>query len=317
MLNRIVLIIVSFAIAPSVFAFAPQPAQSPGRWNGFWSQYGASTDGPLSGSQSALHQKRWLILRGVDDDSNSDSDEVVRMMPWPLSFIPASPYLNNELAGDAGWDPLRFVKTREDLFFYREAEIKHARIAMLGSLGWPVSELYHNVLASALQLPNLLQDGKVPSILNGGIDNTYFLASLGGFFAVGATLEFELMRRKKETPESLRNFFDMWREDDWETPGNYQFDPLDLGRRLTNNDREGKKTLQTIEIFNGRMSMIANTGFVVQEAITGKPLVEETPQFFRFTAAGMDAVNSVLGGGTGSSWWIQEHPFFLDSLPSV
>lgn len=144
-----------------------------------------------------------------------------RNMGFPLGLLgfKSSPYLNGELAGDAGWDPMRIVRSRDQLFLYREAEIKHARIAMLGALGWPISELYHGFIASKLGLDNLLLDGKVPSVLNGGIDNFYILASLGGFFTVGSVLELELIRRKKETPASLRNFFDMWREDDWETPG--------------------------------------------------------------------------------------------------
>jgi len=212
-----------------------------------------------------------------------------RVFSWPGP----SPALNNELAGDAGFDPCGFVKTREDLFLYREAEIKHSRIAMLGSLGFPISELYHQVLSKNLGLPNLLQDGKVPSILNGGIENEYFLASLGGFFAVGATLELELARRKRDTPESLRNFLDLWREDDWETPGNYQFDPLRLGKTLCGDDPNKKKLLQTIELFNGRMSMLAVTGYTAQEYFTGKPLIEETPQFFYFPEA-QAAVDAVL-----------------------
>ena len=151
---------------------------------------------------------------------------------------------------------------------------------MLGSLGWPVSELYHAAIAAKLNLPNLLQEGRVPSVLNGGLSNEYFLASLGGFAAVGAVLELELIRRKRETPVELRNFFDMFREDDWETPGNYRFDPLKVGKTLCGDDPSKKRILQSVEIFNGRMSMIACVGFIAQEAFTGKPLISQTPQFF-------------------------------------
>jgi len=38
--------------------------------------------------------------------------------------------------------------------------------------------------------------------------------------------------------------------------------------------------MQTIEVFNGRLSMVATVGFVVQEAVTGLPMVQETPFFF-------------------------------------
>jgi Chlorophyll A-B binding protein len=46
-----------------------------------------------------------------------------------------------------GFDPLGIVKSKEQLFILREAEIKHARIAMLAAIGWPVSELCHYTLA--------------------------------------------------------------------------------------------------------------------------------------------------------------------------
>ena len=43
---------------------------------------------------------------------------------------------------DVGFDPLGFAKNKEDLLNYREAEIKHARLAMLAAAGWPLSELF-------------------------------------------------------------------------------------------------------------------------------------------------------------------------------
>lgn len=46
-----------------------------------------------------------------------------------------SKILDGSLAGDAGFDPVRFAKNKEMLFLFREAEIKHARIAMLAALG--------------------------------------------------------------------------------------------------------------------------------------------------------------------------------------
>jgi Chlorophyll A-B binding protein len=45
-----------------------------------------------------------------------------------------------DMAGNYGFDPLRLAKTKEALLEYREAEIKHARLAMLVSLTRRVSE---------------------------------------------------------------------------------------------------------------------------------------------------------------------------------
>ena len=38
------------------------------------------------------------------------------------------PILDGTFAGDYGFDPLGFVQTRDDLIWYREAEMKHARL---------------------------------------------------------------------------------------------------------------------------------------------------------------------------------------------
>ena len=64
---------------------------------------------------------------------------------------------------------------------------------------------------------------RAPSVLNGGLDNTFVLFGLGVFVAVGGVLELQLLNRRKEQPEALQNFFDMWREDGWDAPGNYGF----------------------------------------------------------------------------------------------
>ena len=68
------------------------------------------------------------------------------------------------LAGDANFDPLMIADSPEKLAWYREAEVKHARLAMLAAFGWPVSEItnFGNLLNS---------DGRAPSLLNGGLGN--------------------------------------------------------------------------------------------------------------------------------------------------
>lgn len=246
-----------------------------------------------------------VILLLLPDFSHSlcapNPPQIRRKMSWPLEQFDAAPMLDGSLAGDAGFDPLGIAKSKEILFSLREGEIKHARIAMLAAVGWPVSELFHYTLASYFDtdLLSLGSDGRAPSVLNGGLDNALVLLSLGAFFAIGGVLEFELMRRRREVPESLRNFFNMWREDGWDLPGNYGFgkrdswmllflvcwyilfvfilfllllfvDPLKLGKLICGEDDNRKLFVQTIEIFNGRVSMLACVGYVVQEFVTGK-----------------------------------------------
>jgi len=201
-------------------------------------------------------------------------------MSWPFEFIEAAPFLDGELAGDAGFDPLRIVKSKDDLFILREAEVKHARLALLASLGWPASELNHYEWSQFTKTENLLVFGRAPSILNGGLDNEPVLGSLAIFFGVGAWLEYVLWARRREVPESLRNFYNFFREEGWDSPGNYGFDPLNLKKIICGDDNDKKKLVQTIEIFNGRCSMLAVVGYAAQEYFTQLPVITETPFFF-------------------------------------
>lgn len=183
----------------------------------------------------------------------------------------------NEMIADEGARGIDFSglsKDPEYYFPFRESEIKHGRIAMLAAFGWPFSELYHYTLSKSMGLEDMLLEtnGKAPSVLNGGLDNTYVLLALGTFFAVGAVLELEEMKRRNPNdPAELQNFMEMWREDGWDAPGNYGFDPLGLGKLFCPTTRS-KVFMQGIEINNGRLAMLATVGFVVQEYITGIPL---------------------------------------------
>lgn len=63
-------------------------------------------------------------------------------MSQALPFMARPAALDGSMAGDAGFDPLGFAKNSEDLMNYREAEIKHARLAMLVSLLFALSSIH-------------------------------------------------------------------------------------------------------------------------------------------------------------------------------
>lgn len=54
----------------------------------------------------------------------------------PIGGFKAPLTLDGSLAGDVGFDPLGFAKSAKTLFWMREAEIKHGRLAMLAAIGW-------------------------------------------------------------------------------------------------------------------------------------------------------------------------------------
>lgn len=86
---------------------------------------------------------------------------------------------DGSLAGDMGFDPLRISDDSEKLAWYREAEVKHARLAMLAVFGWPVSEVLNFGKLCA-------GDGRAPSLLNGGLGEVAPASHFGFDHPVGA-----------------------------------------------------------------------------------------------------------------------------------
>merc|ERR1719502_1100056 len=95
--------------------------------------------------------------------------------PPPLPKIKTMMVGDGTLAGDANFDPLMIADSPEKLAWYREAEVKHARLAMLAAFGWPISEVTN--------FGGLLRgDGRAPSLLNGGLGdiNSLYWAGVVG-----------------------------------------------------------------------------------------------------------------------------------------
>ena len=151
---------------------------------------------------------------------------------------------------------------KASLIYMREAEIKHSRLAMLAVVGWPLAELWDKPLADSFGLPTALtKQGASPSFLNGGLDKIdvlywFAVASLAGI----VELENSKMKESKDY-----------------VIGDCNFDPLGLFPK----EKEGQMAMMTKEIKHGRLAMMAILGFVVQEALYRKPVILETPQFFK------------------------------------
>ena len=68
-----------------------------------------------------------------------------------LPFLARPALLDGTLPGDRGFDPFNFSSDVNSLQWQRRAEIKHARLAMLATVGWPIAELAHKSIASCLK----------------------------------------------------------------------------------------------------------------------------------------------------------------------
>ena len=145
------------------------------------------------------------------------------------------------LAGDMNFDPLQLADSPGKLAWFREAEVKHARLAMLAAFGWPVSEItnFGKLLTS---------DGRAPSILNGGlgeVNGIYW----GAVAALAVYWEAQGLDKK------------FGKDADY-LPGMLGFDPLGAD----------SPSMRNAEITNGRVAMIAITAFALEEAITKAPI---------------------------------------------
>lgn len=191
------------------------------------------------------------VIKPVIDPLNiysnkADVDEDVDMSD-SLPFMPRPTSLTGELAGDVGFDPFNFADSEEKLLWQREAELKHSRIAMLAVIGWPVSELLDKPLAQMFHLDPLLGSGdRVPSILNGGLDK---VNPLYWVFVVAFASTVEVLQLNRDD-------VNIW-------------DPLGFYPDNVNEQDQLKKA----EIDNGRLAMLAITGFAVQEFFTNQAVM--------------------------------------------
>jgi hypothetical protein len=156
-------------------------------------------------------------------------------------------------------DPLGFGEkaSPDRLRWFREAELKHGRIAMLASVGFLIGE--NPDLKTALFPDNPEYAGS-----NGLASNTFTDHNLDNFwyaFVAGAgVLEAGFF-------EKFDDILD-WKLSPDYAVGDLGFDPLGLKPE----DEEAFMRKRTIELQNGRLGMLAIAGFNAQELTDGKPI---------------------------------------------
>lgn len=160
------------------------------------------------------------------------------------------------------FDPLGFADKADaaTLKRYREAEVTHGRVAMLATVGFLVGE--------AVEGSSFLFDSQItgPAITHlAQVPNLFWGLLITG---IGAA---EQVRAEKgwvdpaDVPVSQPGLL---REDYY--PGDIGFDPL--GLKPT--DPEEFNSLATKELQNGRLAMLAAVGFMAQELVDGKGIIE-------------------------------------------
>merc|ERR1712025_1128380 len=161
------------------------------------------------------------------------------------------------------WDPMGFCSqngiTEGKIKFYREVELKHGRVGMLAALGFLVGENFHPLFGGDIDVPSYLAFQQTPL-------QTFWPAVV---FAIAIPEIFSVFTF--ETPALFTGPLDTKAGDTWSIradhePGDLGFDPL--GLKPT--DAAELKEMQTKEINNGRLAMIAAAGMIAQEVATGQ-----------------------------------------------
>lgn len=181
--------------------------------------------------------------------------------PDPNAFAYGLP---GSLAPVGEFDPLGFAADADEqkMKNYREAELQHGRVAMLGALGMLVTE-------EPIEYHPLFQAGNKdigPAIRH--LDEVRASSPL--FFEIFAILigAAELNRALVgwEQPGNVLASGRTLKDDYF--PGDVGFDPLGLKPE----DPEEFLTLHTKELQNGRLAMLGWAGMVAQELVNGKEI---------------------------------------------
>ena len=160
------------------------------------------------------------------------------------------------------FDPLGLADKADEALLkkYREAELTHGRVAMLAVIGFLVGEKVEGssfLFDASISGPAITHIPQVP---------TEFWVAL--IASIGAAEQFRAEKGwvdPADTPidapgQLLPDYI----------PGDLGFDPLGLKPE----DPEEFFEMQTKELQNGRLAMLAAAGFLAQEAVDGKGILE-------------------------------------------
>ena len=160
------------------------------------------------------------------------------------------------------FDPLGFAEKANDatLKRYREAELTHGRVAMLAAVGFLAGEAVEGksfLWDASITGPAITHLPQVPPIL---------WVFLGAGIAKAESIRAEIgwVEPKNvpfDQPGQLRTEY---------IPGDIGFDPLNLKPT----DPAEFEAMQTKELQNGRLAMLAAAGFMAQELVDGQGIVQ-------------------------------------------
>merc|ERR1712241_1397812 len=222
----------------------------------------------MGSTKSSIGSSR-VAMKGQFNEAPAGGYKMSKSVP----FLPASPALEGYAGEEDGFDPMGFTLAI-DIRWSREAELKHARVCMLATVGWITTDLGLRIPGEPFQVSTLeahdamVKFGAMPQMLA-----WIGYAELFGFLAIIAMME-------GKTDRKPGDFYLRW------------FYPT---------DEKGQYEMQMKELRNGRLAMLAYGGIVTSAVLT-----QETWPFFPLgattrTPRTVGAGAALCGGLQGSS----------------
>ena len=132
--------------------------------------------------------------------------------------------------------------------YFREAELKHARVAMLAAVGFPIAEYWHPLFGGNIDVPSYISFQATPL-------QTFWPIVVGAIGLMESASSVSKFENPIHKPFTLKV--------DHES-GDYAFDPLNLKPQ---NEIQLRKYIET-ELNVGRIAMLGIVGMVLQEEFT-------------------------------------------------
>ena len=190
-------------------------------------------------------------------DSNFDplgfatKDYFQTIQNYILNLVPARKASENPDSDDDD-GPIDVVERPPALVLrdYREAEIRHGRLAMLAAMLWPLQEIVDRIfIPESFGETTVVYGG--PTLPFFPLLMTFFMLNLGYLDIFASEI------KENEAGDAF-------------LPGECFWDPLKI---LDGAPPSMKRNMQEREILNGRAAMIAVAAFFFEEAMTHKPIV--------------------------------------------
>jgi len=177
----------------------------------------------------------------------------------------APEHLKGELPGDFGFDPLNLGSDPELLVWFQQAELQHARWAMVGAAGIMIPEIMTNM--GIINAPLWTEAGAG----NYGIPWQGLLATQLFMMGWAEQNRWRNIDNPKEAINGVVYKDLQWKDEgsDLGYPGGDFFDPLRFNNSFKK-DKDKEREFREKEIKNGRLAMVSLVGFATQTFVTGK-----------------------------------------------